>query len=176
MQGTSVQRVRDSRTLSPNPVGPRAGVGSFVRWCRSAARLCAQRLLNDWAWPGLGWLAGWAGRPMQGRCQRVHRYCGSWVSLPLICGEVRIHTWFYAGCWWSCVTRGSHLPFFLMKWNPGTNGPKAKGGRYPGWPGRKGSGRPVSLLAAGPLVVHTVHHAPLAARPQCAAELVTLVV
>lgn len=108
---------------------PLAPGQAFVRWCRSAARLCAQRLLNDWAWLGLAGWASWAGRPMQGRCQRVHRYCGSLVSLPLICGEVRIHTWFYAGCCWSCVTRGSHLPFFLMKWNPGTNGPKAKGGK-----------------------------------------------
>lgn len=72
MQGRDVHathKIPERRRRSPRP-GP-AGVPG-ARW----RRLCA------------GWDA------MQGQLPTVHRYCGSWVNQPLICGELRIHTWF----------------------------------------------------------------------------------
>lgn len=142
----------DSRTPSPKPATQQVGRRSFV-----LPPVCAHR-------------GRWLDGPCRDVCQRVHRYCGSWVSLPLICGEVRIHTWFSAGCCWSCVTPGSHLPFFLMKWNPGTrtNGPKAKG---------RGGGMSLAgqvpvlsvwLLAAALLSTHR------AARASCRATLYSM--
>jgi hypothetical protein len=101
--------------------------------------------------------------PCRDDANRFTATAALWLNVPLICGQVRIHTWFSAGCCWSCVTPGSHLPLsdemdFRDQWILG------QGGIYllcaPGGKARRG---PVCPLAAG--VLYPVQHAPLAARP-----------
>lgn len=105
------QEIPERRRRSPLP-REQQGVRSLVR-CRCAARFVCVRTetMNAWAW---GWaeLTGWLDGPCRDDANGFTATAALGSSLPLICGEVRIHTWFSAGCCWPCVTPGSHLPFF----------------------------------------------------------------
>lgn len=125
---------------------------AFVRSCVVAVPpvfVCVRtETMNAWAW---GWaeLTGLAGRPMQGRCQRVHRYCGSWVEPAAdLRRGAHPHVVFRRLLLVLCHSRFASA-VLLMKWNPGTNGPRTQGEDT--LRGKVQSSGPVWLLAAGPL-------------------------
>lgn len=137
----------------------------LVRWRRSAAPvLCAQRLLNDWL--GLGWL--------DGPCRDDANGFTATAALCEPAADLRRgahpHVVFRRLLLVLCHSRFASA-VLLMKWNSGTNGPKAKGGRK-GTPGGKVQSGPVVAACGWP------PNPPCSTRllPRDAAELVTIVV
>lgn len=177
-QASNVPR-RDSRTPSPKPAAPGASKArqgkAFVRSCVVA--LCRPFLCvcvcagahRDHERLGFG-LTGWPVLGLDGPCRDDANGFTATAAL----GRRGAHPQrgFPPACCWSCVTPGSHLPFFLMKWNPGTNGPRAQGKDT--LRGKVQSSGLACVVACGwPSTLHTVQLAPLDARPHGSAEFVT---